>query len=276
MSATNMLIIARKEVRDALRNRWLLVFAAAFALLALAVSYMSRMGTDLYAADGFGRAAAGLVNLVLLVVPLMALVISASSITGERERGTLAYLLAQPLGRIEMLIGKYIGLAAALLSALAIGFGLSAAVIAFGRGGADVGGYLTLVGLTCMLALAMLSVGMMIAMLCPRVSVATGAAIFGWLALVFLTDLALMGSAVVFKLQVGQLFDLVLINPLQVFKLAVLYGLNTSMDVLGPAGQYAATAYGSGLMLIFIAALTAWIVVPFSLTTVIFIKRGTP
>jgi hypothetical protein len=56
----------------------------------------------------------------------------------------------------------------------------------------------------------------------------------------------------------------------------VLYGLNTSLDVLGPAGQYALQTHGSALMFIFLAALTAWIVVPFTLTTLIFVKRGTP
>ena len=43
--------------------------------------------------------------------------IGAGSLAGEQERGTLAYLLSQPVNRAEVLIGKYLGLAASLSAA---------------------------------------------------------------------------------------------------------------------------------------------------------------
>lgn len=276
MDPVNIYIIARKEIRDSLRNRWFAIFAAAFTLLSLGVSYLSRFGSEFYGDAGFGRTAAGLVNLVLLVVPLMGLVISTASLAGERERGTLAYLLAQPINRGEVLIGKYIGLAAALMAALAVGFGISALTIGLSGHGGDVRGYLALVGLTCVLALTMLSTGLLISTLSSRASVANGIAVFGWLGLVFLSDLGLMGGAIVFKLQAGQLFELALINPLQVFKLAVLGTLQASLEVLGPAGLYATQTYGPWLAAIFGGALAAWIVLPFTITYLLFTRRGTP
>ncbi|HMB71899.1 MAG TPA: ABC transporter permease, partial [bacterium] len=57
-----VLTIARKEIRDALRNRWLLLYTAAFAVLALSLSWMSLAGSGSYGFAGFGRTAAGLVN----------------------------------------------------------------------------------------------------------------------------------------------------------------------------------------------------------------------
>ena len=75
-------------------------------------------------------------------------------------------------------------------------------------------------------------------------TVATGAAIFVWLTLVFFGDLGLMGSTILFKLQVAELFQISLINPLQVFKMATLGSISTSLDVLGPAGLYATRTYG--------------------------------
>ena len=38
-------------------------------------------------------------NLCLLLAPLVAVLMGAASIAGERERGTLEHLLAQPLSR---------------------------------------------------------------------------------------------------------------------------------------------------------------------------------
>ena len=70
MDAAIITVIAREEIRDSLRNRWFLLYAAAFAFLALAVSWISLAGSGGYGFAGYGKTAAGLVNLVLLVVPL--------------------------------------------------------------------------------------------------------------------------------------------------------------------------------------------------------------
>ncbi len=208
MSLINLGLIAHKEVRDSLRNRWFWLYAIAFAVLSLGLSWLSLAGTESAGFAGFGRTTAGLVSLVLLIVPLMALNIGAASIAGERERGTLAYLLSQPVTRCEVLLGKYLGLAAALLAALAAGFGLSGGVIAWYGGGGSAGSYVMLVLLTFVLALAMLSVGLLVSVLARRTAVAVGVAIMLWLLLAFGTDLALMGSTIRFNLRADELMHL--------------------------------------------------------------------
>jgi len=275
MEARIVTAVARKEVRDALRNRWLMLYTAAFAVLALALSWMSLAGSGSYGFAGFGRTAAGLVNLVLLVVPLMALTVGAGTIAADSERGTLGYLLSQPVARGEVLLGKYLGLAVTLAAALGLGFGVSGLVIA-GSGGGDARGYGILVGLAFVLALAMLSLGVLVSVLSKRGSVATGVALFVWLGLAFLSDLGLMGSTVAFRLHVSELFALALLNPLQVFKMAVLGSVHATLDVLGPAGTYAMQSYGDHLGWVFAGAIAAWIVVPFGVAWVVFSRRGQP
>lgn len=277
MSPRNIWLIACKEMRDSLRNRWFMLDAVAFAVLTVAMSYLSLIGSGLGGFAGFGRTTAALVNLVLLVVPLMALTVGAGGFATERERGTLAYLLAQPLTRSEILFGKYIGLTTALLAALAGGFAIGALVIALhgsASGGGGITPFLMLVGLTFVLCMSMLSVGVLISIISNRSSVALGAAIILWLAMVFLCDLGLMGSTVVFKLQASQIFQLALINPLQVFKMAVLSSLHTSLDVLGPAGLYASDSYGSWLGLIFTGCLALWVLIPLTAAWAAFTRRA--
>jgi Cu-processing system permease protein len=270
----NVVILARKELREALRNRWFVLYTIAFAALALALSAVSLSGTGSTGFAGFGRTAASLINLVVLIVPLMAITAGAGAVAGERERGTLVYLLAQPVGRVEVILGKYLGLAVAMLAALTLGFGLSAAMIATRAGGADAAGFVRLVGLAYVLALGMLSVGMLISVFARRASVAAGAAIFAWLVLVFFGDLGLMGSTVVFRLQVAELFALALVNPLQVFKMASLGSLSASLDVLGPAGLYATRTFGAALGPLFGAVLAAWVLLPLAISTAVFARRG--
>ena len=102
--------LAQKELGDALRNRWFLLYTIAFTGLSLALSYMSLAGAGIAGFAGFGRTAASLINLVLLIIPLMALTVGAQSLAHEQEQGTLAYLLAQPVTRVEVFTGKYLGL----------------------------------------------------------------------------------------------------------------------------------------------------------------------
>ena len=98
----------------------MLLYTLAFIGLALALSYMSLAGAGISGFAGFGRTAASLINLVLLIIPLMALTVGAQSLAHEAEQGTLAYLLAQPVTRAEVFAGKYLGLAMSLLASLAL------------------------------------------------------------------------------------------------------------------------------------------------------------
>jgi Cu-processing system permease protein len=276
MEINIVVTLLKKEINDSLNNRWFVLYAAAFTGLALLLSWLSLSGggTGYSGFAGFGRTAASLVNLVLLVVPLMALTIGSGSLVGERERGTLPYLLSQPVNRTEVLLGKYLGLAAALLGALALGFGLSGIVIA-GRGGqANAGAYGWLVGFAFVLAMGMLSLGFLISVLARKTAVATGVALFLWLTLVFVGDLGLMGTALAFKLPIQTLFNLALVNPLQVFKMSALISINASLDVLGPAGIYAMQTHRDSLTWLFLGSLFGWIVLPLSIGWLIFYMRG--
>jgi len=274
MDFENVLILIQKELRDALRNRWFLLYAVAFAALSLALAWFSASGAGSYGVAGFGRTTAGLINLILLIVPLMGLTLGALALAGEREKGTLIYLLAQPVSGGELLLGKFIGLALALTAALVIGFGLTGVLMAFAGGGGDFVIYLTLLALSVLLGIASLSLGFLISAAVRRAATAVGLALFLWLALVYFGDLGLMGTAVVLQLDIQQLLALALVNPLQVFKIAAVLDLRDNLEVLGPAGIYAFRTYGAALWPLLVGLLLAWVVAPFALAARVFKKRG--
>jgi len=274
MDAGVIALIARKEVRDALRNRWFLLYAVAFAGLALMLSRLSLGDGSTAGFAGFGRTAASLVNLVLLVIPLMGLTLGAASLAGERERGTLVALLAQPVTRREVLAGKYAGLAAALGSALALGFGLAGALVALGGAAVEAGAYLRLVAFAMLLALATLALGVLISSAARRVGAATGVALFVWLGLVFFGDLGLMGTALTMRLDVGTLLGLTLLNPLETYKIAAVGAIAGTLDALGPAGVYATRTYGAALTPLLAAVLVAWTAVPLAAADWLFERRS--
>ncbi|MBK7405839.1 MAG: ABC transporter permease subunit [Phycisphaerales bacterium] len=265
--------LVRKELRDALRNRWLLLYTLAFGALAVGLATLSQIGTGLSGFAGFGKMTASLVNLVLLVVPLMALTVGASGLSAERERGMLAYLLSQPVTRLEVFVAKFIGLGLALTGSISIGFGLSVALLAAHSGRGDLWVFVRLVGLSAMLAMAMLAVGMLLSVVLRRSSTAIGAAVFVWLGFVFVGDLGLMGATVIFRLPVQQLFGLSLVNPTQAFKLAAVGGFDSTLDLLGPAGLYGVQEFGPWLMPMLLGAMAAWIVVPLMIAGLSFARK---
>jgi len=267
--------MARKELNDSLRNRWFLLYTLAFIGLSLAFSYMTLAGAGIVGFAGFGRTAASLINLVLLIIPLMALTIGAQSLAGEEERNTLAYLLSQPINRAEIFLGKYLGLALSLLGSLTLGFGISGVVMALnGSGAADPTVYVQLVGLAFLLSLTMLSVGFLISAFTSRASVAVGIGLFLWLIFVFFGDLGMMGTAITLRIPIDNLFLLSLTNPLQVFKMAAILDIHATLDILGPAGIYASQRYGDMLVGFFLAVMALWVVAPALLAYFRFAAKG--
>lgn len=269
----NLLTVSRRELRDAIGSRWFLLYTIAFAVLGLGVSFASGVSAGGSGVAGYGRTSAGLINLVLLVVPLMALTAGAGSIAGDRERGMLGYLLAQPIERSELLLGKFLGLSGALASSLCLGFGVCAAVLAAQGSHTSPIGLIRLAGLSMLLAVAMLSVGLMISTFARRGNAAIGVSIFTWLTLVFATDLVLMAATMTLRLSIEQLFGFSLLNPMQVFKMWSLQSIDASLDVLGPAGLYAQETFRSSLSFMFLGSLAAWTVFPLAVAIVRF-KRS--
>ncbi|MFN8484795.1 MAG: ABC transporter permease [Anaerolineae bacterium] len=265
--------IALRELRESLRNKWLWFYAVAFAGLALALSQAGIASAGYAGLGGFGRTAASLINALLLFVPLMGLTVGAGVLAGDRERGTLLYLLAQPVSRAEVFWGKALGAGLAVLAALSLGFGVAGLGLAATVSG-NAQTFLALAGYSLLLALASLGLGFVLSALTRKASTAAGAAILVWLGLVFFADLGLVGAALSLRPSPAALLTMLLANPLQIFKLAAIYSLRATLDTLGAVGQYATYRYGEALPLLLLGLLIAWIVATFALAYFLFDVRG--
>lgn len=271
---TNIIIVMGKEAADSRRNRWFILFTVIFAGLALGLSLLGFSGLGTFGIAGFGRTVASLINLVMLIVPLMGLMLGAISISGERERGSLLPLLAQPIVPTEILLGKYFGTAVALTAAILFGFGFSGIVIAWQGGLAQFSEYLMLVGLTLLLGLVHLSIGFFISTFTSKSTTAISVALILWLTIVFISDLGLIGTAVVLRLSPAVLLAFTLINPAQVFKLAAIYTIQGNLEILGAAGLYARDVFAGFLFLMLVTLFFLWVFIPLLLAIGVFRQRS--
>lgn len=262
MKLSNVGAIALRDARAGLRNRWFIVYALVFLGTIVVYSWVAFAGSDLTGQAGFGRTSAGLLNLLLLIVPLIGLTIGAQAIVGDRQDRSLDYLLAQPVSRLEVYAGKYLGAAVPLLLLILFGFGWASVVIAMRGVAGRSSDFLVLAVLTMLLGLGMLSVGFLISSFSAQTSAALGIAVSIWLIFVIIGDLGVMGSAIVMNFSPSTLLTLTLLNPLDTYKLANVDLLHASLDVLGPAGAYAMDRFGDRLVPLLLAAIGVWIVVP--------------
>ncbi len=266
--------IASKEVRDAVRGRWLLLYGIAFAVLALGLSYLGERNLGSLGFENFSRTTASLINLCLLLVPLIALSMGAGSIAGEQERGTLPYLLAQPLARWELLAGKYAGLVLSISTATIAGFGLAGVFIALYTSTMDASTYLLLLGLMLALGAVMTGVGMVTSVVCSSRAQALSLALLFWFVAVLFFDLVLIGLVSGASLGGRGLLAGLLLNPIEIVRVLAIMHLEPDLTVLGPFGSYLMEELGKGTATaVLLAALAVWVIAPMAIAMWIFSDR---
>jgi Cu-processing system permease protein len=238
-------VVAREEYRRALETRWLFAFTALFAALVLGVSFFGLVQSGEVGFQGFSRVTLSLLNLVLFTVPLTGLVLGVGSVSGSAE--TLPLLLAQPVGRGEVLAGKYLGLSAALAAAQALGFGAGGLIVALQAGPDQIRGFMALTAVSLLLGSLSLAAALALAsILADRVK-ALAAAVFLWLLLVIAYDLAVLGATALLHgvpLQ-SVLFPALLLNPVDLARVLVTLAVGSGA-LFGPTSAVLVKLLGGG------------------------------
>jgi Cu-processing system permease protein len=254
--------IAAAEIKAALRGRIVQGFAGVFALLAIGITVAGLGASGQVLVQGFVRTAVSLLTLALYLLPLLGLVLGAQAF-GTDDGGT-ELLLVQPVSRTEVLLGRSLGLAAALAVVAVTGFGLAALLVGIAAGWAGFTGYLVVAGGSTLVGLASLAVGILIGTAARRRTAAIGGALATWLLAAVLYDLVAIGL-----LQftgTGEpgpyLIGLLALNPIDGLRALGLVSLGADV-LLGPTGAAMQRALGPdrGAWLILACAL-AWCAMP--------------
>jgi Cu-processing system permease protein len=255
--------IARNELSQMLRSDWLLLYAALFGLLALGLSYVGQRNLGDVGFQNFSRTTASLLNLCLLLTPLIALLLGSGVIAGLRDRGTLTYLLSQPISPQELLLGKTLGVLGSVVLANTMGFGIAGIVIGFYAPSLDAGLYLMLWFLMLALAAVMVVLGVLSSVIGHSRAQATGLALVGWFVFVLLFDLVLIGFLSATSIGGTGMLATLLLNPVEIVRVLAIMHLEPELEVLGPFGAYLLNEMGliSATVLLSVA-LFVWLVTP--------------
>jgi len=267
------LTVAADALQRVTGTRAVQMFALLFAAMALALSYFGLAGQRTAGFQGFTRVTASLSNLVVYVVPLIALTVGVTEVTGRRKH--LSVILAQPVLRWEVLLGSYIGVAGALVAALAIGLGGAGLLIAIQTNASSLGGYLVLMATSVGLLLAFLSLAFLIGVVLLDRLKAMAAALVAWFAAVVGYDLFVIGVSSLLKgvALKSILLPAILLNPVDITRVLVM--LSSGRGALfGPAGAVLVDVMGRPPGAIAAgSALLAQIVAPLVIAVLVFRRR---
>ena len=271
-----MLIIAGKEVRDGMRNRWILATTLLLAAFALTLAFLGASPTGAVNVSPLAITIVSLSSLSIFLLPLIALLLSYDAIVGEVDRGTMALLLAYPVTRWQVVIGKFLGHLGILAFATVVGFGAAGAALSLG-GDTDPASWRAfgvLMVSSVALGGAFLAIGYVISIAVRDRGTAGAIAIGVWLLFVLIYDMALLGVLVADQGRIVSargLDVLLLLNPADTYRLLNLAGtegVSTFAGLAGLAGQ-------TGLSLAsLVAALLAWIAVPLVGAVALFTRRS--
>jgi Cu-processing system permease protein len=260
-----VLILARQELMLAARSRWTQIFAAVFALLSLGVAASGYILSGGSGFQDFARTSASLVQLVALVVPLAALLMGVLALAPER--GPAELLFAQPVSRSAILLGKLLGLFAALSIAESLGFGAAGLVVFWSAGEEGAVGYALLVLGSVLLTAIFLAIAAWLGAgaVGRRRTRALALALVVWFAAVILLDLAAIGIASLLRSGAASrlLILSVILNPASAFRTGALLAVEGTA-AFGSASlallRFTGGPVGAGFALA--VSITAWIVLP--------------
>ena len=268
-------ILAMKEIRDGLRNRWVAATVLLLTTLALALYFLGSAPIGNVKATSLDVTVVSLVNLSVYLLPLIALMLSFDALVGEFERGSMLLLLTYPVTRWEIVAGKFVGHMVILLIAILIGYGGTALAIAMATGSSVEHwlAYVIMMASSWLLGGVFLALGYVISALVEERATALGAAIGVWLVAVVLYDFGLMGVLLADTEQVisQNLFSALLaINPTDAYRILNLTGIESVSQVAGMANIGVKFNLSPWLLLVMLGM---WIVLPLTITILRFDRR---
>jgi Cu-processing system permease protein len=268
-------MIMRKELKDSLQSKWLITFGVTFFFLALGVPYIILGAGGLLPGDYPGMVVGTLVTLAVPLVPLVSLAMSSTSIAGEREVGTMEYLLAQPSTKFEVFFGKYLGLVTALTLAMFLGYG-GAELIVYSTNPEFIASFIYALVYSLMLAGASVGLGFIVSVSVKTRAAAIGTGLFLWFVLVVIYDSGFLGVITVALDADSLLIPLTLANPVETTRILALMHMAESplRGELGPQAAYLLQNYGSiTASRILTGVLLLWVIVPVAISYLIFRRQ---
>jgi ABC-2 type transport system permease protein len=226
------------DVRQNLRSRWFWIYSLLFGGFVAVMFAMGITESQIIGFVGLSRLMVTFMQVSMVILPIYVLISTVRSVVGDRESNVMEYILSLPVSFTGYFWGKFIGRFIVIYVPVFI------ALL-----GATIWGTITNIDvpwdlftyysfLLGAMVFCFLGIGMFISAIARSQDMAVSSAFIIWLILVAFLDLLLMGIMLKMRMNPEIVIGVGMINPLQVFRTAVLALFDPKLTVMGPASYY--------------------------------------
>jgi ABC-type transport system involved in multi-copper enzyme maturation permease subunit len=249
VSRAELVAVARLDLGEVLRSRWLLICLALYALLGGLFVLVGLRESSVLGFTGVGRVLFSLCHALVLLLPLLSLLGTVQAVNRARDDGSLELFLSHPIGRGAFLAG----VTAVRLSALALP--LVAVMLAITVEGVWLHGqsipwnfFARALAVSCALLTAYVGIGLSVSVLVRHPARAMTAVFLIWISSVALLDFAGIALLLEWRAPAPLVFFLAAANPVQAARMALLSSAEPTLATLGPVGFYLANHVGASAL----------------------------
>ncbi|MDX2048394.1 MAG: ABC transporter permease subunit [Chitinophagaceae bacterium] len=242
-----MLKLSKYVLYDILRSRVVI----AYTLFLLVVSF-----SLFQLEENHSKAILGLLNIVLIIVPLVSMIFTTIHYYNSYE--FIELMLSQPLSRRNILLSEYSGVSSSLLCSFLTGVGIPVLLFSFNDTG------LALLFAGCALTLVFTSIAFLASVKARDKARGIGAVLMLWFYFALIYDGLVLLVLFAFSDYPMEKFTLLLtaLNPIDLARIFIMLRLDVSA-LMGYTGALYKDFFGSGNGILFTASvILLWAIVP--------------
>ena len=122
----SLLAVARKDFKDVRRAKLMWFVGGIYTLFAVLIFYVGSRNPE----PNVLVQLAGMSTSAILFIPLIALIAAYLSVAGERESGSIRFMLSIPNDRKDVVFGKFLSRASLVSGAIVVAFAIAAVLTA--------------------------------------------------------------------------------------------------------------------------------------------------
>jgi ABC-2 type transport system permease protein len=245
VTRVELVAVARLDLGEVLRSRWLVLCLVFYAILGGVFVLVGLRESSVIGFTGVGRVLFSLCHALVLVLPLLALLATVEAVNRARDDGTLELFLSHPISRDAYLTGvTAVRIAALAIPLVAVMLGLAAEAALVQRQPIPWSFFGRALAVSVAVLVAYVGLGLATSVLVRQPARAM-TAVFGiWAASVALLDFGGIALFLQWHLPPRLVFALAAANPVEAARLALLSAGDPTLATLGPVGFYLANHVG--------------------------------
>lgn len=248
---TNLILIAKYDIKESLRSKWFLLYMLIFGALIAFFLITGVVDSRVAGFSGLSRMLLLFIQICIVILPIFILIATTRSISKDREMGNLEYLLSFSISLKEYFFGKVLGRAFVIIVPMLLSL-LLALILAFFKGASlNLSVFLMINLLLLSLAFVFLAFGFCISALIKNSEFALGFAFLLWIFLLAFMDLTLIGLMMKSGVSENVIYGVALANPLQTFRIGAMALFDPNLSVIAPAAYFILEKFSEFALLTF-------------------------